>query len=175
MKPLAKLRKSYRRDFLNWELGFSLAATLTFVLASEFWFGRSVIAEWKDGRQAMYGATAGLGVSCVGFLISATAVILAFGDMPKLRLLRDSGQYQRIFTIYFSAMKWMSVLTVVAFAGLLVDTDSRPVVWMTYLLVCSGSIAAFRLYRCVWILKKLSKVAINFQCQADPPLYRTAG
>ena len=94
-------------------------------------------------------------------LISAIAIIIAFGELPRFQLFRDSGQYKNASIVFFSAMRWFAVLTVAAFVVLLVDTSASQWTPAIYAIGWLALISSARLCRCMWILVKLTKIAVS--------------
>lgn len=165
---LKQFSDKYEANFMAFDFIIASVLSTTLILVVEFVIGETDFSDFMHGnRQALYGALAGLSASLIGFLVSSVAVILAFGDMPQLRLLRTTGKYEEIFNVYFDTMRWFAILTILSFAALFFDTDEthRPI--LSYCVFSVSILGAFRLWRCVWILKKLSVIAMGFQKQQD--------
>lgn len=160
---MMKLRQRYEREFLRNDGILAMAAAAA--LLAYGYHCNPPLAEATKGN--LYSVLATFAGSTVGFLISATAIVLAFGDMPQLGLLRRSGQYRIAIKVYFSAMKWLAALFVVAALGLLVDSGTKVRVWPFGLCIGLIPIAFFRLTRCLWVLRNLATIAINFQEASD--------
>jgi hypothetical protein len=159
------LRRRYETHFLWYELLFSAAATGIGVLIIEFVWGRDELFEVLDGaRQALYIAIASIAGSLLGFTVATVSIILAFAESPRLRLVRESQHYETVYVVFFSAIKFLGITTGWALVALLWDRDSSPEVWVSYVALWTVVIAALRLYRCVWVLENVTRLAIRRPC-----------
>jgi hypothetical protein len=153
-------RQLYRRHFMLAE--FVAAGFLfIFLVVWSLLVDRSVVLDHLGGnRLTVYSTTASIGGSLLGFILTAVSVIIVFGEMPRFQLLRRSGQYRTVFAAYFQAIFWLAALTLIAFAGIFADTEARPSLWLPYLVIFFGLVSFVRVCRCVWILKRMTEIAI---------------
>lgn len=157
---MSRVRAFYDKNFLAVEFCISVAVLLTVVLPFELYFGRDVLFSSVDkNRAGLYGTAASVAGSLLGFVISAVSVILVFGQ--HLHFLKESGQYPTVFEIFFQSILWLAAATVWAFVGLLVDTAGSGRIWILYGMIWLGVLASLRVYRCVWILKQITMLAIK--------------
>ncbi len=142
----------YKRHFLGVELMISLLFGLVFLY---FCMTTQVLTDMiTKSRNDLFPLLAGAAAGFLGFLITGVSILMFFLNEKKLEELKDSPHVKTIFQIYFSAIKALSILVLIAFIGIF----STPVDWLiygtcgTFLLV---SIA--RIIRCVWIVEELAK------------------
>lgn len=155
---MSRLIKFYERYFLPIELVLSIVLAVAFAAAFEFYFGRDVLFASVDKNRAnVYGAVASVCGSLLGFVISAVSVILVFGQ--HLQFLKDTGHYSTLFDVFFQAILWLAAATVWSFVGLGVDTAGSGRIWVLYAMAWLCILVAFRVCRCVWLLKAITAVA----------------
>lgn len=161
------MKRFYEKHMLLIELMAAIALTAIVVAIIERVIGRQAMEEMlKSDRQALYTTTAQVSASLVGFILAAVTVVLGFSQLPRLRILRQSEQYSRIFDVFFGAIKWLAVTTVWAFVALVLDTDNSPKGWVTYGLLALAAISSIRVYRCVWIMKQLTAAATGAEARS---------
>src|SRR5262249_20667310 len=140
------------------EFLLSVCLVLAFVGIVEWVVGRSTFACVISGnRQAIYGSIASVAGSLLGFVITAVSVVLALAQERQMRVLRDSGRIHDVFDINFQAITWLGAATVWAFVGLVADTDKNPAFWATYVMMWLSILVFFRVIRCIWILKVITR------------------
>lgn len=156
------IRAFYEKHFLAIELVISIVLAGVIVITLEFTVGRQVFSDaLKDSRQGVYTTAASVTSSLLGFALAAVSIILVFGQMPRLKLLRESGQYANVFSIYFNAILWLGIAMLWSFIALIADTDRSPKPSISYGMLLFSIVAAFRVYRCVWILKAITDIAVR--------------
>jgi hypothetical protein len=144
------------------EFGLAVLATALIVFLIECKWGREDFRDALDqNRQALYSTSASLAGSLLGFAIAAVSIILAVGQMPRFRLLRESAQRDTVFRVYFQAILWLAVTTVWALAALVADTDATPRPVFAYGLIGLALISALRLSRCVWVLRVVTTILVR--------------
>lgn len=156
------LTDKYEQNFLR--IDFAIAAGSFLVLMSVLWSAGTIsktAESFGPIKANLYSSFFSLGGSLLGFLISAAAIAIAFQELPRFKLLKDSGQGRNIIIVFFDAMKWLSVLMVVSLLGLLFDTQNSSSPLIFYSLVLIFGICSFRVFRCIWILRKLTYIATS--------------
>jgi hypothetical protein len=155
---MTALKQYYEKHFLVLEFVASVFAACIFTLFLEFYIGRAnFFSSVDENRPNLYAAVADITGSLLGFVISAVSVLLVFGS--QLRFLKDSGQLPVIFNVFFQSIIWLAIATAWAFVGLLADTTGTSRIWILYVMLWLMGLAAMRVYRCVWILKKITLLA----------------
>lgn len=112
-------------------------------------------------------AAASLAGTFLGFLVSAAAIILAFGTMPELRLLRESGKYEQVYVVFFNTMGWPGAVAYIGFSATIVPYDTTWAVALTLMLAWPVLVAVTRVWRYVWILRFICGFAVQRQVEAD--------
>jgi hypothetical protein len=153
------MKNWYKRHFLFAEFAASVAMAATAVCAIELLGGRQPLMDTLRGvRASVYSTIASLAGSLLGFVLAAVSIIMIFGQMPRMKLVKDSGQYVTIFNVYFQSILWLAVATMWAVVGLLLDTDAVPRRWITYAMLWLVILVIVRMYRCVWVLQEVTKI-----------------
>ncbi len=154
---IERIWKVYKRHFLLAELIISIFIILATVYVTGCLCPQRSLENWiTSNRSTIYPLVATISGTLLGFVITGVSIILAFSESDKLRLLKRSKQYRTIFTIYFSAIKYLALATVVAIVGLAVNDNL--VTLMFYLLLWSILISALRIWRCLWILWNIVEI-----------------
>src|SRR5207249_620650 len=93
----------------------------------EMLWGRDAFVEaLKGSRQQLYSTIASVAGSLLGFILTAVSIVLVLSPSPRFRILRESGQLERAYRVYFQAILWLAASTVLSFVALLLDTDRSP-------------------------------------------------
>lgn len=166
------LRRHYEANFLAYELVASALVAGIGVLIIEFIWSRDDLLDVLNGsRQALYVAVASIAGALLGFTVTTVSIILVFAESPRLHLVRESRHYETVFSVFFSAIKYLALATAWALVALLWDRETSPKVGVSYFALWTVVIAAFRLYRCVWVLENVIRLAVR---RADEELRERA-
>jgi hypothetical protein len=150
----------YNRNFLWLELVIAALTAILFCVCVEFCWTRDEFAEFlKGSRQTVYASIVSLAGSLLGFVIATIPIILGFGQMNRLKIVRESGHYQQIFHIFFQAIQWLSAAIFGAIFAIMFDKDTHPRAFVTYGMVFLFLAVVVRVFRCVWVLKKITLIA----------------
>lgn len=151
------LGKAYKRDFLKAEFLISVVVSVLIVGAMKYTWSSETIGYWlSTNKKDIYPLIATIGGTLLGFVITGVSIILAFSESEKLRLLKRSKQYETIFTIYFSTVRYLAITTVVAIFGMIID--DRLSIGIFYLLIWSVIISSLRIWRCLWVLENIVEI-----------------
>lgn len=155
---MTRARKFYEKHFLPMEFILSIVVAVAFAAAFELHFGRDgLFASIDKNRANVYGAVASVCGSLLGFVISAVSVILVFGQ--HLQFLKATGHYPTVFEVFFQTILWLAAATMWSFVGMVVDTAGSERIWVAYVMLWLSILVVLRVYRCVWLLKKITAVA----------------
>ncbi len=166
---MGSLRDFYHRHFLWLELLFALLAACLFAALVEMAWDRAAFQAFlKGSRQSLYSTVASLASSLLGFVIAVVPIVLGFGQMGRMRIVRMSGHYPEVFRIFFQAMYWLSLAVIGAIAGILFDTDDCPHVVVTYLMAFLLFAVVARVLRCIWILRRITTIALQDSGSGPP-------
>src|SRR5215469_4589801 len=127
--------------FAVWYWGFNGAASTNLLLAGN--------------RAALYGTTASISGSLLGFVITSTSIVLGFSASDRLAVVRESKQYPMLWRTFSATIRAFAATTVVALLCLLLDRDGASVPWLMVLLVFSVVLSMLRLARTIWALEHI--------------------
>lgn len=152
--------KKYKRHFLFADLIFSIVISILIIYFINSRWSYDVINIWIfTNKGDLYPLLATIGGTLLGFVITGVSIIIAFSESEKLRLLKHSNQYQTIFDIYFSTIKYLAITTGVTIFGLI--TSDKWAVIILYLIIWSTTISLFRIWKCVWVLESIVEIILN--------------
>jgi hypothetical protein len=138
------------------EFTVALAGAAAVAAWSEYGGGAAVIdGILRGNRGALYGTLASIFGSLLGFAITAASIVLGFSSSPRLRLIRDSAHYPTLWKVFSGTIKVLGIGTIASLVGLILDRDSAPVVWVTYLVVFVFLLVCLRIARTIWVLEKI--------------------
>jgi mannose/fructose/N-acetylgalactosamine-specific phosphotransferase system component IID len=146
----------WRRHFILAEGVLAILFTIGF--AVWFWhFGGTAItsALLKDNRATLYGTMASIFGSLLGFVITATSIVLGFSGSDSLAVVRESSQYPMLWRTFSATIRALAGATLIALLCLLVDRDSAPVPWLVVLLVLATACSLLRIARTIWVLEHM--------------------
>jgi hypothetical protein len=146
----------WKRHFLIAEGGLAIFVTIVFGIW--FWqFGGliTVNAMLQNNRATLYGTMASIFGSLLGFVITATSVVLGFSGSESLAVVRESSQYPMLWRTFSAAMWALASATLVALLCLLGDRDSAPTSWLVVVMVFVTTLAVLRIARTVWVLENI--------------------
>ena len=146
----------WKRRFLLVE--GALAVVLTIGFAVWYWGfdGAAPTSALLGGnRAALYGTTASISGSLLGFVITATSIVLGFSASDRLAVVRESQQYPMLWKTFSASIRALAAATIVALLCLLLDRDSAPHPWLIVALVFSVLLSVLRLARTIWALEHI--------------------
>lgn len=121
----------------------------------------TILETLNGNRPQTYSAVASIAGSLLGFVITAVSIIAAFAGMPRFSMLRNAAQFTAIFHVFFDAIYWLAAATTIALVALVFDTDKSPVASLSLMSLVIFGITTARVWRCVWILQRLSKILVK--------------
>ena len=172
--------KWWGKNFLFAELLLSVAIAAAFHVWLYEFGGVNVVSETIDGnRAAVYGALASILGSLLGFAITAESIVLGLSGSQSLSLLRKSFHYKTLWRVFISSIRSLSFATAAALFGLVLDRDNHPWYQILTANVFASSLAAVRLFRCIWVLENIvdliAKAPPEIESPAIPPSQHAAG
>lgn len=146
----------WKKHFLFAE--FILAVLLT--VAFTVWYcafdgARPAAALLQGNRATFYGTTASILGSLLGFVITATSIVLGFSTSDRLVVVRESAAYPMLWNTFSDTIRTLAFATIVSLACLLFDRDSAPTSWLAIPLVFSLLLSLFRMRRTIWVLEQI--------------------
>uniref|UniRef100_A4SDT7 DUF2254 domain-containing protein n=1 Tax=Chlorobium phaeovibrioides (strain DSM 265 / 1930) TaxID=290318 RepID=A4SDT7_CHLPM len=155
-----KLPLWWRQHFMRAEWILSLLLTLIFVGCYEYdIMPPEIVSALGGNRSALYATLASIFGSLLGFSITATSIVVAFINAPRLRIVRESSHYSTLWAVLFSTVRILGVATVIALAGLMFDQAASPKQELFSLMMFLFILSCFRLARTVWVLEKVVQLA----------------
>jgi hypothetical protein len=148
----------WKKNFLFAEMLLAIALALFFAAWVE-WRGSDIVdSTLKGNRGAVYGAIATIFGSLLGFVITSVSIVLSVSGDERLSLVRNSASYPVLWKVFTACIRSLSLATVVAMFGLILDRDGAPNHIVLYFCVGTGILAVFRIARCVWVLENIVKI-----------------
>jgi hypothetical protein len=144
----------YKKHFLAVEFFFAFLVSIAAIgLVQYFAPITQVHAALLSSKNDLFGAIAAIHGTLLGFTATALSIITAFPDSTKLQILKKSPHFKTIYTIYFHTIGHLALTTSLAVFGLL--TTQGWAIITFYLVLWSSTVSAFRLGRCIWVLRAL--------------------
>lgn len=154
----------YQKRFMCVDFVICLLCVVVFIVWCERFNGNGYVNEILCGnRSAIYGALTSVFGSMLGFIIAAAAIVMSGAQSPKLTILRESRHYPTLGQVYASAVTALGLSLCVCIFALIFDKDSRPCIYITYFAFFFSLLSGFRIYECIFVLKKI--MAVVFQRQ----------
>lgn len=151
------LIKMWKKHFLFFELiiSFVLIGILIWFCDAKIDFILNTI------RLQLYGTISGISGALLGFVIAGLSVLLAINDNEQIKILKASPYFKLIYGIFLSTSKYLAFTTIMPLLGMIIDTDTHPQKWVTYVIVWSLIISFLRLARCFWVLEKMIELKLR--------------
>lgn len=149
----------WRAHFLGVELSLVLLLTFCFV----FWYlrlnGYDDLKPFLEGnRTAIYSTLATIFGSLLGFVITATSIIIGFSASEKLAVVKGSKHYKTLWKVFSSTIKALSFAVVMAFLSLILDRDTKPCSILLFFTFFALFFALARLWRTIWVLESIIEI-----------------
>ena len=158
---MRRVAQSYGRNFLLIELLTSMAAAAGGALGAEFLWGRESLLVLLDGnRQLLYETVSKLAGALLGFAITSMSVLFGLTQSDRYALLRRSPYYRQVYAIYLNTAFYLGTATVLGLVGLFADHGQPALVWFPYVFGWAPLICVLRVWRCVWVLWRIIKIAV---------------
>lgn len=146
----------WRAHFLFGEWLVVVFLTFCFV----FWYysfnGNDDLKPLLEGnRTAIYSTLATIFGSLLGFVITATSIIIGFSASEKLSVVKRSEHYATLWKVFSSTIKALSFAVVVAFLSLILDRDKTPCPVLLFLTFFALLFSLVRLWRTIWVLENI--------------------
>lgn len=144
------------RRFLLYEGVLAVLLTIAFCI----WYwpldGAAAAKVALNGnRAALYGTTASICGSLLGFAITATSIVIGFSASDRLAVVRESAQYPMLWKTFSATIRALALATVVALLCLLLDRDTAPFPVLVVPIVFVVLLSLFRLARTIWALEHI--------------------
>lgn len=117
--------------------------------------------ETQDSLNAAYRTGATVAASLLGLMMATVTLIVTLLRSERLGELRDSGHQMELTGLFFSTIKCLGIMTIVALIGLLLDTGP-PIQWSFDLFALAGAlIAGIRVARSISMLQLIVNLMLK--------------
>ncbi|MXX85341.1 MAG: hypothetical protein F4Y71_02675 [Acidobacteria bacterium] len=145
-----------------------LAVVAALVVWTWCFDGSDYIDKTLEGiRVSIYRVTMGIAASLLGFSLTVMSVVLGFSSYKRLAIVRKSKHYRTVWRTFFAAVHALGLLLLCAFLALVFDREERPVLVLEVAYAALCLLAGLRLYRSVWILRRLVDLIAKPNTQTD--------
>ena len=153
------LPRWWKRHFLQVEFAIAALITLLIIAWAEYFQGNLILEDALLGRRLeIYTTLAAIYGALLGFTITTESIVLGYATSDRLAIVREGKQHEQLWRVFMSAIRVLGFGTIIALLGLLVDSDSHPGWWFSYLTMFVTLLAAFRLMRCIWVLENIINI-----------------
>ena len=153
---ISRVGAFWKKRFLFAELVLAILLALTFAIWYDAFNGATATSALLEGnRAALYGTTASILGSLLGFVITATSIVLGFSTSDRLAIVRESAEYPTLWKTFSATIRALAFGTIIALSCLLFDRDSAPTHWLTILLVFAVLLSLLRISRAIWVLEHI--------------------
>ena len=146
----------WRRHFLGLEAAVVIGLTGLLACWMFFFDGVAYVQElMQGGRSTIYGTTASIGGTLLGFSITGLSLLLSFSSSPRLSLTRNSKHYPTLWKTLAQATRCLGALTISALVCLAWDKESAQLPWLVIPFCLFVGLSVVRLLRVVWIVEQI--------------------
>lgn len=112
----------------------------------------------KSNQAALYTALSTIWGALLGFAIASTAIVLSFGDSPRLRPVTEHSSYAQLGSVLRAVNPVLALATLAALAALLLDREGAENVLARDVAVVTSLLAIVTLGRTIWILDNIVRI-----------------
>ncbi|MBB6497789.1 hypothetical protein [Methanococcus maripaludis] len=180
-----KIIEFYQLHFMAFDL---LTSILVFILLILFMISPDkTLLNWLfETKCGYYSFITTISVTLLGFIITGISILIIFLSEKRFKPIRQNSLHEKIYAVYFRTILYLSILTVLAIVGYLVNFPSLTGIDLNNIFSIAGALkigntaylilfnvlifysvvllsilASFGLYRCMWILKRVIKISIK--------------
>ena len=165
---MIRLHSFTREHFLGVDAGVVIALTLLFIAWFLSFGGASHVDALMQGNRAnIYGTTATIAGSLLGFSIAVTSIVIGLSSSDRLAIVRGSAHYSTLWKTFLQTTRCLGALTITALICLIRDKDTDPVSWFVIPFLLFAGLSVVRLARSIWILEQLIEIIIKPQPGTD--------
>jgi len=158
MKIIENLKEFYNKNFLIIEFFFSVIITFIIFKVDKF-YNFNLIEKMNQNFSVVTCTVASLAGSLIGFIITALTIIISFLALRRFKILKESKQHFVIFNVYKQTIFCLTATTIWSLFILITDNKLFNAQYSPYVTIGLIFLCVFRLYRCVWILNKMTILA----------------
>jgi hypothetical protein len=120
----------------------------------------------KGRRGDIYGSMVGVHTTMLGFALAALTIVLGYAELPRLQMLRQSPWYKEMYRVFTSAIRALTVASVLSVIALVGDRNAHPVNLLTALVAGSTVTALARLVRLLAVMERIVEIVIRNPARA---------
>ncbi len=148
--------KFWRRHYLVIDTIAVVAVGLLMFVWSYLLDGSTFVETiFSANRTNIYGFTATIAATLLGFSLTIISVVVGFVSYERLAAIRSSRHYATLWETFFSTVTALIVLLLISLMGLLLDRDYNPILWLEMLFFIFYILCGVRLWRSIIVLKKI--------------------
>jgi len=149
---MKRLREAWAANFLWCELALGVVVGSALVVWSEFLGGSSHVDEFLDkSGETLYIVLAPITAAMLGFILAAAAIVVTSAPADRMKILRESPHYPKLWATFRSALRYLGFATLAALVGLIVSGEVASRI-IFYVAAGLSVLAAFRTARCIWAM-----------------------
>lgn len=149
---MKRLRTAWAANFLNCEGALGVAVVLALVIWSEWLGGLSDLDDFVgDHGETLYIVLAPITAAMLGFILAAMAIVVTSAPAERMKILRESEHYPKLWATFRSALRYLGLATLAALIGLVVSGEA-PSRFIFYAVAGLSVLAALRTARCIWAM-----------------------
>ena len=146
----------WRKNFLPIEYGLAVVVTCGFAIWIFLFEGvQHINVILASNRATLYGTLASISGSLLGFVLTASSIVLSLSNSPSLAILRNSKHYPTLWKIFNATIKTLAFSTFTTLTCLLFDRDNKPVTWLVVPAIFAVILSCFRLMRTIWAFERV--------------------
>jgi len=155
---LNKIKNYYGNHFLG--VHTFLITIFTSIIFFVFWKISYLqkISDFITNQKDLFNLVASISASLLGFVITGLSILIVFYDSSKLEIIKKSKHKNLIYTIYFSTIKYLAVLTIVSILLCFLSGKQPYNLIFLFIFCWSFALSVFRIHRCLWILSTIIKI-----------------
>lgn len=156
------LKKCYDHHFLLYEgiFSFIIAIIIIVALCCAAINNQGGLISWFDNKNVpFFSVIASIAGNILGFLIATLSILIGFCADQKFKEFRESESYHQMYIIFIKTIVDLSIITILSIIGIL--TNDIPSLIILGFLIFPLILAAFRIGRCIWILKNITEIFIS--------------
>lgn len=157
IKSQNKIILFWKRNLLNAELGLAILISIIFLIFLPQILSPTSLTDWLSTiKTSLYPVIATISGALLGFVITGVSILIAFSESDRLRLLKKTKQFRNIFNVYFRAIYYLAITTIISVLGIIIDSNLTVLIF--YILLISSVVSLFGLYRCIRVLEKVVEI-----------------
>lgn len=106
-------------------------------------------------KNDIYTIVATVAGTLLGFILTSISIIVTFTEFDKLKLLKDTGYYDKLFGIYFATIKSLAITAIISVIGILLS--SGAVIWF-YMILISTIVSGLLMWASIWALEMVISI-----------------